>query len=107
MLFRSRVKHSGRRDRPLEVTLGSTKIQLNFKSESSLTIDDITLYSIRVPGPSESDHLLFEPEIRNDIVIQFRGTVEEHGHFLHDVVLLDEAGLEYMPYSGSSSLLSN
>ena len=102
-----RVKHSGRRDRPLEVTLGSTKIQLNFKSESSLTIDDITLYSIRVPGPSESDHLLFEPEIRNDIVIQFRGTVEEHGHFLHDVVLLDEAGLEYMPYSGSSSILSN
>ena len=73
--------------------------------QSSLAIDDITLYPI--PGPSEFDHLSFEPGIRNDIVIQFRGTVEKHGHVLKDVVLLDEAGLEYMPYSSSSSILSN
>jgi hypothetical protein len=89
-----RLKHSGREDGTLEVTLGSTIIQLNPSSMSSLTIDDITLYPI--PGPSESDHLSFEPGIRNDIVIQFRGTVEfeRHGHFLHDIELLDEAGLE-------------
>jgi hypothetical protein len=102
-----RVKHSGEEDGPLEVTLGSTKIQLNPSSNSSLTIDDITLYPIQVPGPSESDFLLFEPEIRNDIVIQFRGSVEDHGHFLHDIELLDEAGQEYMPRSPSLSKLSN
>ena len=89
-----RLKHSGREDGPLEVTLGSTIIQLNPSSNSSLTIDDITLYPIQVPGPSESGHLLFEPGIRNDIVIQFGGTVERHGHYLHDIELLDEADLE-------------
>ena len=97
MLFRSlRLKHSGREDGPLEVTLGSTTIHLNPSSKSSLTIDDITLYPIQVPSPSssESDRLSFEPGIRNDIFIQFRGTVEHHRHFLHDVELLDEAGLE-------------
>ena len=62
----------------LEVTLGSTIIQLNPSSESSPTIDDITLYPI--PGPSESDHLLFEPGIRNDIIIQFTGTVDGERH---------------------------
>ena len=89
-----RLKHSGREDGPLEITLGSTIIQLNpsSKSESSLTIDDIALCPIS--GPSESDHLSFEPGIRNDIFIQFRGTVGEHSHFLHDVELLDEAGVE-------------
>jgi hypothetical protein len=93
-----RLKHSGRRDgRPLEVTLGSTIIQLNTSSKSSLTIDDITLYPI--PGPSESYHLSFEPGIRNDIHIQFKGPKSEgygriHGHYLHDIELLDEAGLE-------------
>ena len=102
-----KLKHSGSEDGPLEVTLGSTIIQLNPSSKSSLTIDDITLYPIRAPVPPESDHLSFEPEIRNDIVIQFRGTVEEHGHFLHDVELLDEAGSEYMPHSSSLSILSN
>ena len=81
-----RLKHSGREDGPLKVTLGSTEIQLNPSSKSSLTIDDITLYPN--PGP---DHLSFVPG-RNDIVIEF--TVEEHGHFLHDVELLDEAGLK-------------
>ncbi|KAF8817319.1 hypothetical protein BYT27DRAFT_7201762, partial [Phlegmacium glaucopus] len=86
-----RLKHSGKEDAPLEVTLGSTIIQLNPSSES-LTIDDITLHPI--PGPSESDYLSFEPG-RNDIVIQFRETVEDHGHFLHDVELLDEAGKHY------------
>jgi len=96
-----RLKHSGSEDAPLEVTLGSTVIQLNPSSKSSLTIDDITLYPI--PGPSESDHLSFEPG-RNDIVVQFRGTVEEHGHILHDIELLDEAGQEYMPHSASLSL---
>ena len=85
-----RLKHSGEQDGPLEVTLGSTIIQLNPLSKSSLTIDDITLYP--TPGPSGSDHLSFEPGIRNDIVIQFRETVEGHHHLLHDVDLLDEAG---------------
>jgi hypothetical protein len=91
-----RLKHSGREDGLLEVTLGSTIIHLNPSSKSSLTIDDITLYPN--PGPSESDHLSFEPGIWNDIFIhwQFRGTVEleRHGHFLHDIELLDEAGLK-------------
>ena len=83
-----RLKHSGKDNGPLlEVTLGSTKIQLNPPCESSLTIDDITLGPIC--GPSESDNLSFEPGIRNDIVIQFRGT--GYGHFLHDIELLDEA----------------
>ena len=106
-----RVKHSGEKDRPLEVTLGSTKIQLNPESKSSLTIDDLTLYPIEVPGPSESDHLSFEPGVRNDIDIRF--IVPQvtgsplHGHFLHDVELLDEDGLEYMSHSASLSRLSN
>ena len=98
-----RLKHSGGEDGPLEVTLGSTIIQLNPSSnlKSSLTIDDITLYPIQVPSPSssESDRLSFEPGIQNDIVIQFRGKVDEdgiarHSHFLHDIILLDETGLE-------------
>ena len=79
--------------------------QLSPSSKSSLTIDGITLYPIQFPGPSESDHLSFEPEIRNDIVIQFRGTGERRGHHLHhdDVELLDEAGLKYRPHSASLS----
>ena len=93
-----RLKHSGREDGLLDVTLGTTTIQLNPSSKSSLTIDDITLCPIQVPGPSESVYLPFEPEIRNDILIQLRGSVyrrgEVHGHFLHDIELLDEAGLE-------------
>ncbi|KAF8803141.1 hypothetical protein BYT27DRAFT_7341038 [Phlegmacium glaucopus] len=90
-----RLKHSGKEDAPLAVTLGLTIIQLNPSSESSLTIDDVTLHPI--PGPPESDHLLFEPGIRNDIVIQFKGAVSKlrHGHFLHDIELLDEAGERY------------
>ncbi|KAF8799342.1 hypothetical protein BYT27DRAFT_7201879 [Phlegmacium glaucopus] len=88
-----RLKHSGKYDVPLEAMLGSTIIQLNPSSESSLTIDDITLRPI--PGPSESDHLSFEPGIRNDIVIQFRGIVGYHGHFLHDIELHDEDGKHY------------
>jgi hypothetical protein len=110
-----RLKHSGSEDGPLEVSLGSTVIQLNpslaSKSESSLTIDDITLYPIQDPGPSESDHLSFVPGIRNDIIIQFGGPGAEetppldwtlrHGHFLHNVDLFDQVGLEYMPYSAS------
>ena len=71
---------------PLVVTLGSTTIQLNPSSKSSLTIDDITLYP--KPGPGL---LSFVPG-RNCIVIQF--TVERHGHLLHDVELLDEASLK-------------
>ena len=95
-----RLKYSGGEDGAPEVTLGSTIIQLNpsSKSELSLTIDDITLCPIS--GPSESDHLSFEPGIRNDIFIQFRGAVNQygrmtHGHSLHDVELLDEAGLQW------------
>ena len=99
-----RLKHSGGEDGPLEVILGSTMIQLNPQLEykSSLTIDDITLDPISISDPNhlssksfDNDHLSFEPGIRNDLVIQFRGTDgEEHGHFLHDIELLDEAGLE-------------
>ena len=89
-----RLKHSGDEDLPL-VSLGSTKIQLDPSSKSSLTIDDITLYPI--PGPSESEfgHLLFEPGIRNDIFIRFGGPDDRriHRHILHDIELLDEAGL--------------
>ena len=92
-----RLKHSGEEDGPLEVTRGSSIIQLSPSSKSSLTIDDITLYPI--PGPSESNHLSFEPGVWNDIFIQFKGTVDQyghmrHGHFFHDIALLDEAGLE-------------
>ncbi|KAF8805292.1 hypothetical protein BYT27DRAFT_6672650 [Phlegmacium glaucopus] len=86
-----RLKHSGEDDEPLKVTLGSTIIQLNPSSKSSLKIDDITLHPI--PDPSEPDHLSFEPGIRNDIVIQFSRMY--HGHFLHDIGLLDEAGKHY------------
>ena len=85
-----RLNHSGDEDTPPEVTLGSTIILLDTSCKSSLTIDDITLYSI--PSPSESDHLSFKPGW-NDIIIKFRGTARSHGHLLHDVELLDEAGL--------------
>jgi hypothetical protein len=90
-----RLETSGGEDGPpIEVTLGSTIIQLNPSSKWSLTIDDITLHPIQDPGPSESDLLSFEPEIRNDILIRFRG-IRRHRRFLHDIELLDEAGLEY------------
>ena len=112
-----RVKHSGKEDAPLEVTLGSTKIQLNLSSKSSFTIDDITLNSTEVFGPSKSSlaiddtslyssevfgssHLSFKPEVRNDIFIQFNRT---HLHHINDIQLLDEAGLEYMPHSAPLS----
>ena len=100
-----RVKHSGEEDGPLAVTLGSNKIQLNPSTQSPVTIDDITLYPIDVSGSSESDHLSFEPEVRNDIFIRFIGPDEYHyhHHILHDIELLDEAGLEYMPHSASLS----
>ena len=99
-----RVNHSGE-DAPLEVTLGSTKIQLNPSSKSSLTIDDITLYPIEVSGPSESDRFSFVPEVRNDVFIRFirPDDYRLHGHFLHDIDLFDEDGLEYMPHSASLS----
>ena len=96
-----RVKHSGKENAPLEVTLGSTKIQLDPPSKSSPTIDDITLYPIGVSSPSESDHLSFVPEVRNVIYIRFITSGEyviiSECHLLHDIELLDEAGLEYMP----------
>ena len=96
-----RVKHSGGEDPPLEVTLGSNNIHLNPSSKSSLTIDEITLYPIQFPGPSETVHLSFKPEVRNDIYIRFIGTEKdsEDRHFLQDIDLLDENGLEYMPHS--------
>ena len=98
-----RVKHSDE-DVPLEVTLGLTKIKLNPSSKSSLTIDDISLYPIEVSGPSESDRLSFEPGIRNDIYIRFILPYHYFNRdFLHDIELLDEAGLEYMPHSASFS----
>ena len=97
-----RIKHSGgEKDPPLEVTLGSNNIHLNPSEspKSSLTIDEITLYPIEVSNPS--DHLSFVPEVRNDIFIRFIGTDEdsEHRHYLHDIELLDESGLKYMPHS--------
>ena len=95
-----RIKHSGgEEDPPFKVTLGSNNIHLNPSSKSPLTIDEITLYPIEVSNPS--DHLSFVPEVRNDIYIRFIGTDEdsEHRHFLHDIELLDENGLEYMPHS--------
>ena len=98
-----KVKHSGDEDAPLEVILGSTKIQLHPSSKSSLTIDDISLYPIEVSSSSESDRLSFVPEVRNDIYI---GLDKFHRHFLHDIELLDEDGLEYMPHSASLSVLS-
>ena len=105
-----RVKHSGN-DVPLEVCLGSTKIQFNPSSKSLLTIDDITLYPIQVSSPSESYHLSFVPEVWNDIFIRFivpaDSEFHHHGHFLHDIQLLDEDGLEYMPHPASISVLSN
>ena len=106
-----RVKHSGEEDAPLEVTLGSTIIQLNPSSKSSLTIDDITLYPIQVSGPSESDHLSFVPGVRNDIFIRFISTDSEfhsHGHLLHDIELLNYWGFPYkLPHSASMSVLSD
>ena len=97
-----RLKHSGVtvEDVPLEVTLKSTIIQLNPSSESSLTIDDLTLYPTQDLA-SESGHLSFVPEIRNVIFIQFVGPFKtasrskKETHVLHDIELLDEAGLEY------------
>jgi hypothetical protein len=100
-----RLKHSGdkayKEDAPLEVALGST-IQLNPSSNSSLTIDDIIIYPTPAgPSLAKSDHLSFEPGIWNVIFIQFGGPwrngdaeFKRHGHFLHDIQLLDEAGLE-------------
>ena len=98
-----RVKHSDKEDASLEVTLGSTKIQVNPSSNSSLTIDDITLYPIEVSGPSESDHLSFVPEVRNDIYVHFIMPYKyrAYDHILHDIELLDEFGLEYLPHSAS------
>ena len=106
-----RVKHSGQEDASLEVTLGSTKSQINPSSKSSLTIDNITLYpkiSIPVFGPSGSDHLSFVPKVRNDIFIRFVLPYDSHfhGHYLHDVELLDDAGQEYTPHSASFSFNS-
>ena len=99
-----RVKHSGE-GAPLDVTLGSNNIQLNPSSKSSLTIDYITL---QVPGPSGSGRLSFVPEVRNDIFIQFVLASESydshlHGHILHDIELLDDVGLDYLPHSASFS----
>jgi hypothetical protein len=97
-ILQLRLKFFGEGDGHLEVTLGpgSSVIQLS-SSTASFTIHDITLNPIQLPGSSESDasDLFFEPEIRNDLVIQIRGTVEKHGQILHDIELLDEAGREY------------
>jgi hypothetical protein len=88
-----RLKHSGDEFVLLEITLGSTIIQLNPSTKSSITTDDITLNPTQDHRPSESDHLSFEPEVRNDIVIKFRGHWIE-SHVLCDIELLDEAGLK-------------
>ena len=101
--LRLKLKHSGSENASLEVTLGPTIIQLDSSSKSSLTIDDITLYPVQDPGSSESDYqgISFEPGVWNDIIISFRRATKYserwHGHFLHDIELLDESGLEYHP----------
>ena len=98
-----KLKHSGSENGPLEVTLGPNIIQLDPSSKSSLTIDDITLHPVQDPSFSKSDFpgISFEPGVWNDIIINFRRTAEYseywHGHFLHDIELLDESGLEYHP----------
>ena len=108
-----KLKHSGSEDATLEVTLGPTVIRLDPSSKSSLTIDDITLHPVQDPGPSEPDYpgLSFESGVWNDIIINFRRTAkaqkgrfdsQSHGHFLHDVELLDESGLEYHPRNSRS-----
>jgi hypothetical protein len=91
-----RLIHSGSEDAPLEITLGSTIIQLNPSTKSSITIDDVTFYPIQDHGPFKSDLLSFAQEIRNDIVIQFVGrSYSGHGHIFHDIELLDEECLKY------------
>ena len=102
-----RVKHSGKKDAHLEVTLGSTKFQLNPPSRSSFT--DISLYPIEASDPPISEHLSFVAEVRSDIFIRFSykpANFDFHGHYLHDIELLDDAGMEYMLHSASLSLLS-
>jgi hypothetical protein len=94
LILRLTGTHSGRNDASLEVTLGSTIIQLKPSTTSSITIDDLTIYPIQDRGPSKPDRLSFEQEIRNDIVIQFRGLWGRH-HLLHDIELLNEAGLKW------------
>jgi hypothetical protein len=103
-----RFKYSGK-EGSLEVTLGSTTTQINNpspKPSESLTIGDITLHPIQVSGPSESHHLLFEPGIRNELFIQYK----KESYYvpvtlsLHDVELLDEDGLQYMPRTPSLSI---
>ena len=101
-----RLKHSGRGDAPLEVTLGSV-IQLHPSSKATLTIDDITLhwYPNQVPN-----HLSFEPGIRNVILIRFKAPAGKHSSFLHDIELRDEYGLwgirEIVSHIRSLSVLS-
>ena len=110
-----RLKHSGSEDMPLEVKLGPTIIQLNPPSRSLLTIDDISLHPIQDPGwipGTYEDHtsLSFEPGVQNNIVIDLKRKrdVWRQGHFLHDIELLDESGLEYprdsRPYLPSLSI---
>ena len=94
-----RLKHSAKKNASgsIEVTLGSTPgIELH-PSSASLTIDDIILYpNYPILGPSEFNRhqLSFKAGIRNDIIIQFRGLAEDE-LFLHDIELLDEAGLDW------------
>jgi hypothetical protein len=103
-----RLKHSGGygASAPLEVTIGSTVILLN-PTKSSITIDDITLYPTFT-----SDDSPLGPEIWNDIIIQYGGSsTTSHSNSLHDIELLDDAGLKYprngRPYSASISIPSN
>ena len=78
---------------PLEIhsRIKHDPTQPSFKLRTARTIDDIILFNsrsfwIRTP--------FFEPEIRNDIVIQFSGTeTGRNVHFLYDIEFLDEAGI--------------
>ena len=115
-----RLKHSGivseNSDAHLEVTLGQTIIRLNNPSSKYIfTIDDINLHPIQDSGTESAiDHtgFLFEPGVRNDIIIEFKETnyilindVLQEGFFLHDIEVLDEFGLEYPRNSASFRLL--
>ena len=76
---RLRLWHSGSEDAPLEGTLGPTTIQLDPSSNSSLTIDEMTLHPVQDPGSSES----YYPGIRlsQGSGMTLSSNLEEQGRF--------------------------
>ena len=76
---RLRLWHSGSEDAPLEGTLGPATIQLDPSSNSSLTIDEMTLHPVQDPGSSES----YYPGIRlsQGSGMTLSSNLEEQGRF--------------------------